>query len=350
LHIKHNGESKRFGFQITRLLSGGGDMRYLAIAVLVEASLWALAVCPECADAEGIVEGTLQVSDTAILDTRQLAQQQYLPDCWAHGAAVGARLALIADNLDNEPGFENPSRQEQQEYDEDRPSDADEESGRGNHSSQARSSKKARRVHEGQAEDLYEVKKDKFDSAPKKLHYIYESFPTFSEGHTYETRDHYVHKPPIYGAAGFGSDSNEELNQYMQYFTPQSLSKFTGGGGATGPEHVKQIADRLGWSQAVEMVPVKGQGWGQQGAAQLVAGVMEGMKQGIRFEGFFNRSHAMTIIGADTTDNSIWVTDSNRAGSIRKLNLAHDHVDSMLAFARKDLPDAIQWIHAAAAY
>lgn len=326
-------------------------MRYLAITILVETSLWISGfIVGESADAETVL-GTLQVSETAILDTRQLASQQYRPDCWAHGAAVGAKLALIAESLNQES--EPPTEQNETENVDREPAYE--------HSPETHHSKSTRRhVDETITPDLSEepsvkvAREEPFKSMPKALHYVYESFPTFGEGHSIETRDHYVWPHASYGDVennGRQADDSIQMQQYLQYFSPESLSQFTGGGGANGPEHVKQMAERMGWGQAVDMVPVAGQGWGQEGARNLVEGVLEGMKKGIRFEGFFNRNHAMTIIGADLNDLSVWVTDSNQAGSVKKLSLlGGTHIDSMLAFARKDLPEAVEWIHAAAGY
>jgi hypothetical protein len=272
--------------------SSGGKLRHFVtiVSVLILAST---------AFAGPIKWGTLEITDTAILDTRLLAGWQNARECWAHGAVVGAKLAAMSSVFDAYPDWD------ETDYN---------EGG----------------VHHGHSLPYQESTSGRHRATDYDWGAREE---TESRRQLQEARE----------------QEEEDIRPYWEYLSriePEDLADYTEGAASNGPSTLINSAKAIGLDKAVDIKYLPGhEEGGKKAAKKIVKSIYEGMKMGVRFEGFFDMRHAMAIIGADMSDNSIWVTDSEQGGRVLKLSLVKDtYVDYLMAFARKNSRPSVEWL------
>ncbi len=123
------------------------------------------------------------------------------------------------------------------------------------------------------------------------------------------------------------------------------LSRATGGQAISQIGGVISYIQRLGLGNVLAMKAMSGQRSTGGGSDPILDTILEGMKLGVRFSGYFDRRHAMAIVGVDKKTNSVIVSDSMQGGATVKVSLSRNHLDGMVGFVRKDYTDGAQWLN-----
>jgi hypothetical protein len=249
------------------------------------------------------------------LDNRVRATQQYANDCWAHAFGVTLQLALLGPN--GAPVQPNRNRSAQVSLADGTQGDF------------------------AKALDTYGPRVLQEESQRQRWYGARGFVLPASAANAFGGG-----RGTIVGGGGnpFLADQLKNALTKAQGVTDQ-LSRMTGGQGSPYISAVIGLADRMGWNRYVAMREVPGQD--AVGVKPLLRSIIDGMKRGVRFSGYFNHVHSMAILGADLDSNSVYVTDSDRHGAILKvpLNPGQGHIDGMVAVVRKDLSDGMGWLN-----
>lgn len=246
----------------------------------------------------------------SIFDDSVTAGQQFCPDCWAHGFGVALRSALLAkpDATGSRPSPDRPPQTDPYA---------------------SSNTLWTTTVWSDESQESASFRDTSVLSSPKPV----------GHGQTAPPPPRSIDEP----------NWRERALQAAQYTTSQ-LSQMNGGMASPYIGLAKDLAERLGWGGVMKMRVLRGNN-GFLGARavptpRLIRQILQGMRKGVRFAGYFGGAHAMAIVGVDTRDNTVLVSDSMVGGRVYKLPLENGLpiLDGMIGIVAKDNPNGMSFL------